>query len=169
MSLTHQFNTKRLEDIYQVGQQTIEIVTRPSFHTDSMFATDVHKLFNKLNAGDQPPYHLNLHKYPYRTGFKSSRTLGTLIFSDSQPGLSEDYPLVFQLMFENPAVSLGKTDPVFLALGICQVSTRQECTALSLCRRTGRSGSAETSVCVYQLWRADHREHGEEDSWTSLP
>ena len=113
---------KRLEGVFDVGHQTLEILTRPSFHADNMFATRVHKLLSKLNSGDQSPYHLNIHKYPYINGFKSSRSLWTFTFSDSQPGLSEDYPILLQLMFENPAVSSGKTPPVFLVLGICQVS-----------------------------------------------
>ena len=80
-----------------------------------------------LNAGDQPPYHFNPHKYPYINGFKLSRADGALTFSNSDMlGLSRGYTAIFQLMYRSLAVSSGKTHPVFLVLGTCQVSTRVE-------------------------------------------
>ena len=124
---TQQSKTKKLEYLYSVKHQTLEIVTRPSFRADNMFVTGVQRLLSKLNAGYQPPFHFNIHKLPYKDGFTSLRTRGALVFSHSQPDLSGGYPAILQLNYEHPNISSGKSRSVFLVFGTCQVSTRWEC------------------------------------------
>ena len=129
MCISQQFDAKRLEDKYPVQKQILEIVTRPPFHADRISATDVHKLFSKLSSGYLPPYHFGIYKNknPYKKGFKSSWTRGTLTFSNSQPGVSDGYPVVMQLIYSNSAMSSSNTHLVFLVLGTCEVSTCRGC------------------------------------------
>ena len=63
---------KSFTDFYKSQQFTFQIRTRPPFRADNHFATEFERSLSTLNAGDPPPYHFNVRKYPWTSGMIES-------------------------------------------------------------------------------------------------